>query len=496
MRDADPLVAGLVEEVLQRVRAELAARGGTPVARPSAPGQREGSAGGRTGDGTGRDGVFRTVNEAVAAARASQPALAALGLAARGTVTAVVRDLCASHAEEWGRLELEETGIGRLDHKIEKLRLIRHVLGVEAMRTEARTDANGSCIIEAAPWGVVGLALPATHSAPTMASNAINLLAAGNAAVFSPHPAGARIAARALSAFNRGIEAAAGIRNLLCMIESPSIESTVELFGHPDVALICVTGGRAVVEVAMRTGKRVIAAGPGNPPVVVDETADLDRAARSIVAGAAFDNNLLCIGEKEVFVVEAVAPALLAAMRRAGAVELNAAQIERLTAAALTVERAAGGTPGEVHVNKEFVGRDAAVLARAAGLSVPAATELLFGETAEDHPFVQVEQMMPFLPVVRVACIGRAIEAAVRAEHGYRHTAVIHSADPERVARMARALNTTILVHNGSSLAALGHGSAGYHSHSIATPTGEGITTPMTFTRQRMITSVGPLRIY
>jgi aldehyde dehydrogenase len=478
MQETDQLVADIVEEVLQRVRARMDGRARAGLS------------------GSGRDGVFATVADAVAAAHESQPALAALGLAARGEIVAVVRQLCAAQAEEWGSLELEETGIGRLDHKIEKLRLIKHVLGVEALRTDARTDANGTCIIEGAPWGVVGMALPATHSAPTLASNAINVLAAGNAAVFSPHPAAAKIAARALQAFNRGIEQVAGIRNLLCMIEKPSIESTVELFEHPDVALLCVTGGPAVVRAAMRSGKRVIAAGPGNPPVIVDETADLDQAARCVIAGAAFDNNVLCIGEKEAFVVEQVASAFVAALTRAGAVELNAAQIERLTKAALTFEPGSGGGCAEPHVNKDFVGRDAAVLARAAGLEVPPSTDLLFGETTEDHPFVRVEQMMPFLPVVRVACIDRAIEAAARAEHGYRHTAIIHSALPERAARMARALNTTITVHNGASIAALGHGSAGFHSHSIATPTGEGITTPMTFTRQRMITSVGTLRVF
>jgi aldehyde dehydrogenase len=200
MQDTDQLVAGIVEEVLQRVREQLGARP-LPAAGPA-----------------GRDGVFGTVGEAVAAARESQPALAALGLAARGEIVAVVRQLCSTHADEWGRLEMEETGIGRLDHKIEKLRLIRHVLGVEAMRTEARTDINGTCIIEGAPWGVVGMALPATHSAPTMASNAINVLAAGNAAVFSPHPAGAGIAARALQAFNRGIEQVRA--STLCMVEA------------------------------------------------------------------------------------------------------------------------------------------------------------------------------------------------------------------------------------------------------------------------------------
>jgi aldehyde dehydrogenase len=476
----EQLVAAIVDEVLARLKAGPA---------------REPVDGRRQSREAGRDGVFATVGAAVAAAREAQPRLAALDLTARGEVVGLIRRLCAEHAEEWGRLELEETRIGRLDHKIEKLRLIRHVLGVEALKTKVRSDATGTCLIEPAPWGVVAMALPATHSAPTLASNAINVLAAGNAAVFSPHPAGARIAARAVAAFNRAIRAAAGLENVLCTIEQPTIESTQELFRHPDVALICVTGGPAVVKAAMTTGKRVIAAGPGNPPVIVDETADLDHAAVCTVAGASFDNNLLCIGEKEVFVVERVAPGFLAALGKAGAVELEAAEIERLTRAAFTFDGDGGGCR-QAHVSKDFVGRDAAVLARAAGRDVPAATPLLFGETAEDHPFVQVEQMMPFLPVVRVPCVDRAIEAAVRAEHGYRHTAIVHSRNPEVAARAARALDTTILVHNGSSVAALGHGSAGYHSHSIATPTGEGITTPMTFTRQRQITMVGPLRIY
>jgi aldehyde dehydrogenase len=470
----EELIATIVQEVLERLPAQVKA----PLRRES----------------PGRDGVFATVDEAVGAAREAQKRLAALGLSERGRIVALIRRLCEAHAEEWGKAELEETKIGRLDHKIEKLRLVKRVLGVEVMRTEARTDVDGYCLIEPSPWGVVAMALPATHSAPTLASNAINVLAAGNAAVFSPHPAAAKIAARALQAFNRAIEQETGVRNSICCVEAPSIESTQELFRHPDVALICVTGGPAVVRAAMGSGKRVIAAGPGNPPVLVDPCADLDQAARDIVAGASWDNNLLCIGEKEVFVVERAAAEFVAAMKRARTALLDERQIEALTRAAFTFDEKGGKR--RAHVKGELVGRDAHVLAEAAGVRVPEGTDLLFGETPEDHPFVEEEQMMPFLPIVRVRTTEAGIDAARRAEHGYRHTALIHSRNLGNVAEMARVLNTTLFVHNGPCSAALGLGGPGYLSYSIATPTGEGVTTPLTFTRQRQLTLRGPLRIF
>jgi aldehyde dehydrogenase len=338
------------------------------------------------------------------------------------------------------------------------------------------------------------MVLPATHSAPTMASNAINVIAAGNTAVFSPHPAAWKIAAFALQMWNRQIARETGVEDALTTVAEPSIASAEALFRHPGVALLCVTGGPAVVKAAMQTGKRVIAAGPGNPPVVVDETACPTAAAAAIIEGAAFDNNLLCIGEKEVFVVASKADALARALREAGAVELDRRAIEKLTEAAFTFEGDGKGC-GRAHVKKDLVGKDASVLAAAAGVRVPALTPLLFGETSADHPFVQEEQMMPFLPVVRVPDFEAAVAAALQAEHGYRHTAIIHSKDVGHVTAMARAMNTTLFVHNGPSTAALGAGGAGYLSFSIATPTGEGVTTPLTFTRERQIAIAGALRI-
>ena len=476
----EQLVAEIAREIVLRLRAA-----GAPPREPAAAPPP------RTALG---DGVFATVDAAVEAAANAQRRIQALSLEERGRAIEAIRRICDEQAPELARRELDETGIGRLDHKVDKLKAVKRVLGVEAMRIDARSDASGLCVIERAPWGVVGMVLPATHSAPTLASNAINVIAAGNAAVFSPHPAAWKVAAHVVQLFGRGIERETGVRDALTTVAEPSIASAEALFRHPGVALLCVTGGPAVVAAAMQAGKRVIAAGPGNPPVVVDETACPHAAAEATIEGAAFDNNLLCIGEKEVFVVASKADAFRKAMREKGAFELDRHAIERLTEAAFTFEGGGKGC-GRAHVKKELVGRDASVLAAAAGARVPDGTPLLFGETKADHPFVQEEQMMPFLPVVRVPDFEAAVQGALQAEHGYRHTAVIHSKDVGHVTAMARAMNTTLFVHNAPSTAALGVNGPGYLSFSIATPTGEGVTTPLTFTRERQIAIGGALRI-
>lgn len=475
------LVQEIAREVVARLRQQLGGRP-APVAS-SAPAA-----------AAGQDGVFDSVDQAVDAAFKAQKRVADMSLDDRKRMTDLIVSICYDRREELGKMEMDETHVGRLDHKIQKLTNMKYVQSVEALHTLARTDTTGLCLIERAPWGVIGMMLPVTHSVPTMAVNAINVLAAGNTAVFGPHPSGQRVARYALQLFNRAIEREFGIANVLTTTAEASIEHANQIFHHPKIAMLCVTGGAAVAKAAAQSGKRTIAGGPGNPPVVVDETADLDRAARCIITGAAYDNNLLCIGEKEVFVVASVADAFLAAMRRAGAYQLDPSAIERLTKAAFTFDKPAGGC-ARAHVQKGFVGKDVAVLAQAAGVQVPAGTDLLFGETDEQHAFVQEEQMMPFLPVVRVADVDAGIDAAVRAEHGYHHTALIHTRDTERATRMARRMNTTIFLQNAASPASLGLGSPAYFSHTIATPTGEGITTPLSFTRERQIVVGNALRI-
>jgi aldehyde dehydrogenase len=314
--------------------------------------------------------------------------------------------------------------------------------------------------------------------------------------VYNTHPSACGVAALAIRAYNEAIFAETGIPDLLATVVKPTLQTFDVMCKHPDVKLLCVTGGPAVVAAAMKAGKRAVCAGPGNPPVVVDETACLERAARSIIQGAAYDNNLLCIGEKQVFVVESVADGLIAALKNAGAVQLSPAQIEALTKQAFTIEPGQGGGCAHAHVTKSFIGRDAAVLAKAIGLDVPPATMLLFGETKEDHLFVQEEQMMPFIPIVRVKNVDEAIAAAIRSEHNYKHTAIMHSRNITNLTKFAQLADTTLFIKNGPCMTGLGLGGEGFLSFSVATPTGEGVTTPMTFTRSRRCVMVENLNLY
>jgi aldehyde dehydrogenase len=445
---------------------------------------------------TGGDrGVFHCVEKAVEAAHAAHVKLAKLGVAGRAKVVSIVKQLAYDQAVAWGRFEFDETRIGRLEHKIEKLRITRNVPGTEWLHPDAMSGDGGITLEEYAPFGVIGAILPVTHSVPTLTGNVINMVAAGNAVVFNPHPGGARSAAMAVQAYNEAIRRETGIEHLICTIAEPGLESFDAICRHPQVALLAITGGPAVVSAAMKSGKRAICAGPGNPVVVVDESADLDRAARSIIEGGAFDNNLLCIGEKAVFVVKPVFQRFCEALEKAGAARLGRSQLDQLTAAAFTITPGEGGGCSHAAVNRALVGADASKLAEHAGLRVPDATPLLFAETDADHPFVQEEQMMPMMPVVACADFESAVREAKRAEHHYRHSAIIHTLDVNHMTHMAREMDTTLFVKNGPSVAGLGLGGEGYLSYSIATTTGEGITTPKTFTRVRRCVLVENLRI-
>jgi aldehyde dehydrogenase len=437
-------------------------------------------------------GVFPTVDQAVAAAAEGFEKFSDAPLAHRATAIQLVKQICESQAEELGRLELEETKIGRLDHKIEKLKIIKLVPGVEFLRTDAVSGDHGLTVTEYAPFGVIGVITPVTHSLPTLAGNVVSMLAGGNTLVVNPHPSGARIACEGVRRFNQAIYKATGLENLITIIEKPTLESAAAIFSHRGVKLLCVTGGPAVARAAMESRKKAVVAGPGNPPVVVDETACPENAAKSIIRGGAYDNNLLCIGEKEVFAVEKIFDPLMDAMGRFGGYRLNSSQIDALTKIAFTPPE----KPGDhYHLNKDLVGKDAKVLAELINVRVPPGTELLYGETDESNPFVPEEQMMPFVPFVRVKNVNQAIELALKHEHNFRHTSLIHSRDVKTMTKMGKAMDTTLFIKNGPCMAGLGLGGEGYLSFSIATPTGEGVTNPLTFTRQRRCVMVDNLRV-
>lgn len=454
------------------------------------------STGGSISASAGKYGVFSDANEACAAAQHGFSQLQRKGMEARAKVVEIVKTMADANAKEWGRIELEETKIGRLDHKIAKLQIIKLVPGVEWLRPDARSGDHGITLEEYTPFGVIAAITPSTHSIPTLSGNIVNIVAAGNAVVFNAHPGAAKCAALAVREYNKAIERETGIQNLITIIETPTLDSFKALCQNELVRLLCVTGGPAVVKAAMQSGKRAVCAGPGNPPVLVDDTCCPTRAAKAIIDGASFDNNLLCIGEKEVFVLDSVADKLMQRMSENGAVKLTASQLEQLTKAAFTLTDGKGGGCGHASVNRDLIGKDVSVLAKAAGVAVPSGTQLLFAETDANHLFVQEEQMMPMVPIVRVKSVEEGIERSLQAEHNYKHTSIIHSHDVENMTAMARALDTTLFVKNGASPAGLGLGGEGYLSFSIATPTGEGITNPKTFTRVRRCVMVDNLRIY
>ncbi|MCX6875830.1 MAG: aldehyde dehydrogenase EutE [Verrucomicrobia bacterium] len=478
-----------IQVIVEAVVSRLAAANGAvpaPVVRPNCDSTREAA--------TGKFGVFTCVNKAAEAAHGAQLQLKKLGVAGRAKVIEIVKGLAVANAESWGRFEMAETKIGRVDHKIAKLLITKDVPGTEWLHPYALSGDGGITLEEYAPFGVIGAILPVTHSVPTLTGNVISMVAAGNSIIFNPHPGGARSAAMAVRAYNEAIFRAIGIDNLITTIEQPSLESFDLLCQNPHVALLAITGGPAVVNAAMKSGKRAICAGPGNPTVVVDETADLAKAARHIIEGAAFDNNLLCIGEKAVFVLGSVYNRFCEELQKAGAARINSQQLEKLTAAAFTYQPGDGGCSHPV-LNRTLVGADPGKLAEHAGASIPSGTQILFAETDADHAFVQEEQMMPMLPIVPVPDFVTAVREAKRAEHNYRHSAIIHTKDVDHMTYMAKEMDTTIFVKNGPSVAGLGLGGEGYLSYSIATTTGEGITTPKTFTRIRRCVLVENLRI-
>ena len=473
----ETIIRNVVEEVLNRLGSN-----GSAVPVVSSGGYR------------GRFGMFTCVDEAVAAASDAFEELSRRTLEERKQIIDHIRRISIDQCVELGTMEMEETKIGRLDHKIEKLKTLgQRAPGVEFMRSEVFSGDHGLAVIEHAPFGVIGTITPVTHSLPTITGNAVSMIAAGNTLVINPHPSGKRVAAEGVRRFNEAIYRDLGLDNLISLITEPTLETADAIFKHRDVALLCVTGGPGVARAAMRQSKRAVVAGPGNPPVVVDETADLDRAARSIIQGGAYDNNLLCISEKQVFVVDSVFDAMMAAMERAGAVRLNPSEVDALTKVAITT--VGEGEKKHDVPSRDFLGKDPAVLAAGIGKTIPAGVELLYGETDDTNPFVPVEQMMPFLPFVRCRDVHEAIDKAHQSEHGFRHTAMIHSKNVDHMTKMGKVMDTTLFVKNGPSMAGLGLGGEGYLSFSIATPTGEGPTTPLTFTRERRCSMIDNLRI-
>jgi acyl-CoA reductase-like NAD-dependent aldehyde dehydrogenase len=468
-----------IATVVERVRLRL--RGHAEAPQPA------------EAEAVGGEGIYPDVDAAVMAAHSAFEAYRSMGLKKRHRIIDSVRAAMRDRAAELARMAHEETGIGRVEDKTLKNRLvIEKTPGPEDLEPHVWSGDQGLTVTEYAPFGVIGAITPTTNPTATIINNTIAIVSAGNAVVFNAHPNAKRVSVQGVRWINQAITAAGGPADLVTATPEPTIESAQRLMNHPQVRILMITGGPGVVREAQKTRKRAICAGPGNPPVVVDANADLELAGREIVRGASFDNNVICTDEKLVVVVESAADELLRQMQANQAYLLKEYELKKLERV-IFAEMGEPGTPGRV--NGQWIGKNAGAILSQIGVQTGDDLRLILADVPAKHPLVWTEQMMPVMPIVRVRTVDEAIDLAIEAEHGYGHTASIYSRDVNAITRMARDIDVSIFVANAAHLAGLGDGGEGYTSFSIASPTGEGLTRPRSFSRDRRMTVAGGLRI-
>lgn len=440
----------------------------------------------------GRDGVFENVSDAIEAAHVAQRDwYENYNLADRKRIVENIRRTGLQHVEELARMAVEETGMGRVEDKIVKLTAtLKDTPGPECLTTDAISGDSGLMLEEHAPFGVIGAITPSTNPVATVYNNAISMISGGNSVVFNVHPGAKKVCAYSVQLIHQAIVEAGGPRNLVVTTPEPTMENVTVMTKSPHIRLMAGTGGMPMVISLLSSGKKTIGAGAGNPPIVVDETADIRKAAKELYRGASFDNGIMCFAEKEVFVLEEVASELIFDLVDEGAYLLNNLQMEQIVNLCLQKKG------NEWVPNKKWVGKNASVILEAIGVTDHHNTRLLIAEVPNEHPYVGCEQLMPVLPIVRCKNFDEAVDRAVAAEHGNRHTAGMYSKNVDRMTKFSRAIETTIFVKNGSTLCGDGIGGEGNITLTIAGPTGEGLTNAVSFTRKRRcVLADGGLRV-
>jgi propionaldehyde dehydrogenase len=465
METSPEVIAGLIRKVLE----ELAA--------PTPAGKAEGA-----------NGLYPTVNDAVEAGLVAQKKLIAMSLERRKDIIASIRNSVLNHNEEMSAMAIEETHLGRYEDKVrENILCATKTPGVEDIEPRALSGDHGLMLLEYAPVGLIGSLTPITNPTGTLINNSIGMISAGNAIVFNAHPSARRTSTTMLQIIHQAIVDAGGPVGLVSSVANPTLDTAKEVIEHPKINMLVATGGRPIVNIVLRSGKKAVGAGAGNPPALVDETAIIRKAAQCIVSGASINNGIFCTCEKEVIVVEEVADSLIKNMQETGRVYLlNPVEVEKVTKLVVTPER---------KINGKYIGKNVQVILHDIGVEVGEECRLAIFDAPKDHPLVWLEQMMPVLPIVRVKDFNEGVELAVKVEQGNRHTAIMHSTHVEHMTTFARAVQTTIFIKNGPSFAGIGLGGEGHTSFTIAGPTGEGLTSARTFTRQRRCTLVESFRI-
>ncbi len=426
-----------------------------------------------------RAGVFATATEAIAAAKTAQAAFVKLGFAKRREIIEAIKEVSLANAKRLADLAVQDTKMGNAAHKLMKNEgAVTLSPGVDDLLSESISGDAGTLLIEYVPFGVINSITPTTNPTSTVINHAIIMLSSGNAVVFSAHPNARDCTEETMHVINEAIVKAGAPANLITSVANANLRTAKEIMEHPDIAMVVATGGVSVVRAALSSGKKTVAAGPGNPPAIIDETAEIQEAAKHVIAGTSFDNNLLCIGEKALFVIDSVADQTIQELTRNGGHLLGTTQRERLEAVVTE-----NGEP-----NKEYIGKDATTILNAAGITAPTETVAIVVEVPADHELVVNEYLMPILPVVRCRDFDEALAGAARAEGGRRHTAVLHTNNTKRITQFTKTMACSVTVINAPSYASCGLEGEGFLAMTIAGPTGEGFTRPRTFTRQRRLT--------
>ena len=435
----------------------------------------------------GQNGIFPEVESAITAAEQAQKELITLGMEKRKEIIIAIREAGIKNARMLAELAVQETGMGRVEDKVLKNESAAGLTpGVEDLTSDVKTGSRGMLLIEYTPYGVINSITPSTNPTSTVIHNSICMLSAGNSVVFSPHPFAKECTLKAMTILNNAIVKSGGPENLLVAVADPTLRTAKEMMDHPKVKMVVATGGAAVVRAALSTGKKALAAGPGNPPVVVDETADISKTAQHITNGASFDNNLLCIGEKEIFVVQDVADKFISEMVKNGCYLAKGREADAVINLVVDNEKP----------SKDYIGKDASYILEKAGIKASDNVRVIITETKADHPLVTEEFLMPVVPIVRVRDFDEALECALQSEHGFHHTSIIHSQNIGRITRFVQTMHTTVMVVNGSSLASMGFDAEGIITLTIAGTTGEGYTTPRNFAQQSRITMVDSVSVF
>jgi propionaldehyde dehydrogenase len=300
-------------------------------------------------------GVFSTIDEAIAAVELAQKRFYRVSIAQRKAIIQAVRKVGVDSAQRMAQMAVEESGMGRVADKVLKHMLVSEKTpGPEILNPTAFVGDDGLMVEECAPFGTILAITPVTNPTATIINNTISMLSAGNTVFYAPHPGAMKTSLTMIDLINEAIEGVGGPSNLIVSLDTASIETVNTLMKHPKIALLCVTGGTPVVDVALTSGKRAIGAAAGNPPALVDDTADPEKAARDIVAGHSFDNNMPCTSEKEVVVTAEIADRLLLAFTHANALVLDPKLLPALEAVVLNEKR---NGP-----NRKFIGKNACVI--------------------------------------------------------------------------------------------------------------------------------------